>query len=569
MTNYMRSFAALLAVAVTLSSGLVTPTVYGQVPQATVPYVGGLRPDAPIPRPAMSLVKGQVAVVVTDPQNDFLTTGGVAWGAVGRSVTENKTVENIESLFKAAGDARVPVFVSPHYYYRHDHEWKFEGALEALMHQLGMFDRKGALEQQGFTGSGADWVDRYKPYINDGKTVVASPHKVFGSQTNDLVLQLRKAGITQVILAGMSANLCVESHMRDLIEQGFEVVVVPDATAAAQFPGYDGFEAAFVNYRMIASDVWSTAETTLKLAGLTRRSSQVATPVVHYRTATVQGVGVHYREAGPANAPVVMLMHGFPTSSHMYRDLIPALAAHYRVIAPDFPGFGASEQPPSGTFEYTFENLTRAFDEFTTQLGITSYVLYVMDYGAPVGFRLAAWHPERVRALIIQDANAYLEGIGKFWDPFKAYWADNTARTRNPLRAFLEIDAQKWQFLHGVRDASRIAPDNWLLAQAGLDRPGNKEIQLKLFYDYRNVLPLYPQLQAYFRKHQPPALVLWGQNDEIFLVAGAHAYKRDLPKAEVHVYDTGHFALEEQGGPMTEQILDFLGRTLKTERAHQ
>lgn len=292
-------------------------------------------------------------------------------------------------------------------------------------------------------------------------------------------------------------------------------------------------------------------------------------PVVHYRSVRVGRVDVFYREAGPAEAPVVLLLHGFPTSSHMYRDLIPALAARYHVIAPDLPAFGASDQPSPQVFEYSFENLTKVVDDFAAKLRLSSYALYVMDYGAPVGLRLAAWHPERVRALIIQDANAYLAGIGSFWEPFKAYWADGGPKTQAKLRPFLEIDAQKWQYLHGVRDSSRIAPDNWVVAQAGLDRPGNKEIQLKLFYDYRNVLPLYPKLQAYFRQYQPPALVLWGKNDEIFLVAGAHAYKRDLPKAEVHVYDTGHFALEEQSGPMTERILDFLGRTLDTPRINR
>lgn len=289
--------------------------------------------------------------------------------------------------------------------------------------------------------------------------------------------------------------------------------------------------------------------------------------VVHYRTATVRGVRLNYREAGPPEAPVVLLLHGFPSSSHMYRELIPTLATRYRVIAPDFPAFGDSEQPAADRFDYTFENLTRVLDDFTVQLGLSAYSLYVMDYGAPIGFRLAMWHPSRVQALIIQDANAYLDGIGSFWDPFKAHWASNTTETRDPLRAFLEIGAQKWQYLHGVRDSSRIAPDNWRLAQAGLDRPGNKEIQLALFYDYRNVLPLYPQLQAYFRQHQPPALVLWGKNDQIFLVAGAYAFQRDLPAAEVHVYDTGHFALEEHGGPMADQAMAFLGRTVKMEAA--
>jgi nicotinamidase-related amidase len=221
----MHYIAALVITTTGFATVAFTPSLSAQDTKAIVQHYSGPREDAPIPRPGMTLIKGQVAVVVTDPQNDFLTPTGVAWGAVGESVTENNTVENIDLLFKAAKDAGVPVFVSPHYYYRHDHQWKFEGALEALMHKIGMFDRKGALEQEGFIGSGADWLERYKPYINDGRTVVTSPHKVFGSQTNDLVLQLRKAGVTQVILAGMSANLCVESHMRDLIEEGFNVVI--------------------------------------------------------------------------------------------------------------------------------------------------------------------------------------------------------------------------------------------------------------------------------------------------------------------------------------------------------
>jgi nicotinamidase-related amidase/YHS domain-containing protein len=234
---------------------------------AQVHYIDGVRPDAPIPRPGVELARGDFAVVVIDPQNDFLSPDGVAWGVVGESVTENRTVENIGRLFEAAERAGAPVFISPHYYYPHDHGWKVEGALEALMHQIGMFDREGALDVDGFEGSGADWLERYKPYIDNGRTVVTSPHKVFGPESNDLVLQLRKAGLSQVVLAGMSANLCVESHMRELVEQGFEVAVAADATAAAKLPGYDGYEAAFVNYRMIASDVWSTQEAVSAIAG--------------------------------------------------------------------------------------------------------------------------------------------------------------------------------------------------------------------------------------------------------------------------------------------------------------
>ena len=222
---------------------------------------------AALPDPGMEVVNGRTAVVITDPQNDFLSPKGVTWGVVGKSVTANNTVENIETLFRSAKAAGMPVFVSPHYYYPHDHGWKFEGALERLMHNIGMFDRKGALSVQGFEGSGADWLERYKPYIEDGKTVVTSPHKVYGPETNDLVLQLRKQGIDKVILAGMSANLCTESHMRELMEQGFEVAVVSDATAAAQVEEGDGHEAALVNFRFIANTVWTTQEAARAING--------------------------------------------------------------------------------------------------------------------------------------------------------------------------------------------------------------------------------------------------------------------------------------------------------------
>ncbi len=215
---------------------------------------------AQLPDPGLEVVAGRTALVITDPQNDFLSPEGVTWGVVGDSVTENNTVENIETLFEIAKANGIPVFVSPHYYYPTDHGWHFEGALEALMHDIGMFDRGGPLSVDDFEGSGADWLDEYKPYINDGRTVVTSPHKVYGPETNDLVLQLRKFGIDQVILAGMSANLCTESHLRELVEQGFEVAVVSDATAAARVAEGDGYEAALVNFRYIASAVWTTEE---------------------------------------------------------------------------------------------------------------------------------------------------------------------------------------------------------------------------------------------------------------------------------------------------------------------
>jgi nicotinamidase-related amidase len=222
---------------------------------------------AALPDPGMQIEKGRTALVVTDPQNDFLSPKGVTWGVVGKSVTANNTVANIETSFKSAKANNIPVFVSPHYYYPHDHGWKFEGALEKLMHNIGMFDRKDALSVDGFEGSGADWLAQYKPYIQDGRTVVTSPHKVYGPETNDLVLQLRKRGIDKVILAGMSANLCTESHMRELLEQGFEVAVVKDATAAAQVEEGDGYEAAVINFRYMANAVWTTKEAKQAMEG--------------------------------------------------------------------------------------------------------------------------------------------------------------------------------------------------------------------------------------------------------------------------------------------------------------
>ena len=236
--------------------------------QPLVVYGSGRRTDAAIPRPGLELRKSNVAVVVTDPQNDFLSPQGVTWGVVGQNVTENKTVENIGRLFAASKENDVPLFISPHYYYPQDHKWHFEGALERLMHDIKMFDRPSALDLTDFTGSGADWLEQYKPFINDGETVITSPHKIYGPETNDLVLQLRKRGIDQVILAGMSANLCVESHLRELLEQGFEVAVVGDATAAAQVPGYDGYEAAMTNFRFLASDLWSAEEAVEQLSAL-------------------------------------------------------------------------------------------------------------------------------------------------------------------------------------------------------------------------------------------------------------------------------------------------------------
>lgn len=288
---------------------------------------------------------------------------------------------------------------------------------------------------------------------------------------------------------------------------------------------------------------------------------------VRYHTTSIDGVDVFYREAGRTHAPTVLLLHGFPTSSHMYRNLIPALADKYHVIAPDYPGFGQSAMPGSEIFSYTFENYAKLVEALTEKLGIDKYTLYVMDYGAPVGFRLASEHPERVAALIVQNGNAYAEGIQKFWEPIQNYWASGSAEDREAIRWLTSLKATKWQYTHGVPDTTLVSPDAWTMDQARLDRPGNQEIQLDLFYDYRTNIPLYPAWQAYFRKHQPPTLVVWGEHDEIFVAAGASPYLRDLPNAELHLIDTGHFALETHGDDIARLIRDFLARNLSAKNA--
>jgi pimeloyl-ACP methyl ester carboxylesterase len=291
-----------------------------------------------------------------------------------------------------------------------------------------------------------------------------------------------------------------------------------------------------------------------------RKRVQAPVPVTHHRTATVDGVGIFYREAGPGDAPVVVLLHGFPTSSHMFRNLIPALADRYHVIAPDYPGFGQSDMPGRGHFAYTFDHFAALVDGLLEQLRIARYAMYVMDYGAPVGWRLALKHPGRITALIVQNGNAYEEGLKAFWDPFKAYWADGSKAHREALRKLLTPATTKFQYTDGVRDVSRVAPDNWVHDQALLDRPGNAEIQLDLFYDYRTNLAVYPEIQAYFRKYRPPMLIVWGKNDTVFPAEGAYPYKRDLPEAELHLLDTGHFAFEDRADEMVPLIRDFLDR---------
>lgn len=290
-----------------------------------------------------------------------------------------------------------------------------------------------------------------------------------------------------------------------------------------------------------------------------------AVPVVHYRSETIDGVKIFYREAGPADAPVVLLLHGFPTSSHMFRNLIPLLADRYRVIAPDFPGFGQSDVPDHSRFDYSFAHLADLTERLTARLGADRYSMYVMDYGAPVGYRLALKHPERVQSLIVQNGNAYVEGLDNdFWAPIKEYWAEQTEARRAALNRLVTLEITRFQYTDGMGDVARISPDNWTIDQAKLDRPGNRDIQLDLFRDYGTNVPLYPQFQAFFRKHKPPTLIVWGKNDTIFPEAGAHPYLRDLPDAEMHLLDSGHFALEDRLHVMAPLIRDFLDRKICT-----
>jgi pimeloyl-ACP methyl ester carboxylesterase len=283
---------------------------------------------------------------------------------------------------------------------------------------------------------------------------------------------------------------------------------------------------------------------------------------VHYRKTKVDGIDIFYREAGPKDAPTLLLLHGFPTSSQMFRGLIPLLADKYHLIAPDYPGYGFSDMPDRSQFAYTFDNDTNIVDKLTRQLGVNRYALYVMDYGAPVGFRLAAKNPEKITAIIIQNGNAYDEGLLSFWDPIKAYWKTGAAKDREGLRFLTQTKATYWQYTNGVPDTSLVSPDARTVDQALMDRPGNAEIQLDMLYDYRTNPPLYPLWQAYFRTHQPPTLIVWGKNDEIFPPAGAWPYKRDLPKVEIHMIDTGHFALETNGAEIATFMREFLGRVV-------
>jgi pimeloyl-ACP methyl ester carboxylesterase len=286
-----------------------------------------------------------------------------------------------------------------------------------------------------------------------------------------------------------------------------------------------------------------------------------AYPKTTYHTVTVNDLAIFYREAGSPEKPAIVLLHGFPSSSHMFRELIPALAADYHVIAPDYPGFGLSSAPAATEFAYSFDRLAGIVEAFLEKIGCTRFALFMQDYGAPVGFRLAAKHPDWLTALLIQNANAYVEGINpEAFKPVQPFWANRTPETEAPVRGFLAAETTRFQYTHGARDAAAISPDTWRHDQALLDRPGNDLIQLALLHDYQHNVPLYARWQEYLRQHQPPTLITWGRNDPFFTEAGAKAYLRDLPAAELHLLETGHFALEEDGGVIAGYILDFLAR---------
>ncbi|HUC12495.1 MAG TPA: alpha/beta hydrolase [Stellaceae bacterium] len=279
---------------------------------------------------------------------------------------------------------------------------------------------------------------------------------------------------------------------------------------------------------------------------------------VCFRKIDVDGFNIFYRAAGSKDAPAILLLHGFPSASHMFRDLIPKLADRFHVIAPDLPGFGQSDMPDRSSFTYTFDKLAQIIDRFTEVVGLARFAIYVFDYGAPTGFRLATRHPARVTAIISQNGNAYEEGLSDGWTPMRAYWEDPSPANRDALRAFLAPETTMWQYTHGVSDATAVSPDGYSLDNFYLARPGAHEVQLDLFGDYKSNLALYPAFQEYFRIHEPRLLAVWGKNDPFFLPAGAKAFKRDIPGAVVRFFDTGHFALETHAGEIAAAIRDFL-----------
>jgi pimeloyl-ACP methyl ester carboxylesterase len=279
---------------------------------------------------------------------------------------------------------------------------------------------------------------------------------------------------------------------------------------------------------------------------------------IQYRSADVDGLNIFYREAGAADKPTLLLLHGFPSAGHMFRDMIPLLADRFHIVAPDLPGFGQSDMPARNTFTYTFDHIAAVIDRFTEVIGLKRFAIYVFDYGAPTGFRIAAKHPERITAIISQNGNAYEEGLSDGWNPIRAYWQDPSQANRDALRAFLAPETTRWQYTHGVTDETAVSPDGWSLDNFYLARAGADEIQLDLMGNYQSNIALYPAFQSYFRTHQPPFLAVWGKNDPFFLPPGAEAFSRDIPHAVVRFFDTGHFALETHAAEIAAAIGDFL-----------
>ena len=316
------------------------------------------------------------------------------------------------------------------------------------------------------------------------------------------------------------------------------------------------FTFAVMTAMLLGGGVSSYAEAGQLTTGST--SASLAEQKTQYHTVSIDGVDIFYREAGSKQAPTILLLHGFPTSSHMFRNLIPALSDRYHVIAPDYPGFGNSAKPDVKDFNYSFDHMAELMGKLIEKLEVKKYSLYLMDYGAPIGFRLAAANPEQIDSLIIQNGNAYDEGLADFWDPIKKYWNDRSPENAAPLANFITLEGVNWQYTHGVRNEASISPDNWNVDIQHLSLEGNPQIQLQLFYDYQNNVPHYPAWQAYFRKHQPPTLIVWGKNDYIFPASGAYPYQRDLKNLEFHLLDTGHFALEEDGELIAEYIRGFI-----------
>jgi pimeloyl-ACP methyl ester carboxylesterase len=288
---------------------------------------------------------------------------------------------------------------------------------------------------------------------------------------------------------------------------------------------------------------------------------------ISYRSVEIDGLKIFYREAGPSDAPTLLLLHGFPSAGHMFRDLMPLLVDRFHLVAPDLPGFGQSDMPSRDDFTYTFDNLAKTIDRFTDIVGLQRFAIYIFDYGAPVGLRVAVKHPERVTAIISQNGNAYEEGLSEGWNPIQAYWREPSQANRDALRNFLTPETTRFQYTHGVADLSLVSPDGSSLDDHYLARPGAHEVQLDLFLDYASNVALYPAFQAYFRKHQPPFLAVWGRNDPFFLPAGAEAFKRDIPATEVRFFDTGHFALETHSAEIAAAIRDFLDRTTRAQPA--